>query len=431
MKIMILCAIYGIEVVKYLLGLRIVFYERAPKWAVLGMMGAICLLYLWLSKAAVGEKRMIVYIMAMLAVGIAMHGSIGNRIFRMATLFILLISIDEMITIPLEYWMKRMPDERAMIFESRFLESLWGLLVVLLLYGIAWIARRRNLHNLKGNLMLLLIASNGMAIAFTVAGLNVTKDYIGNSRLRMVVDITVSVAYICLCLLCWLLVYMKKANEKMGAMVSVEQELKNAQRAYYRSMLEKEEETRKFRHDVNNHMIYLKHLAEENEIEGLKKYLGRMSGQLDEIQTICYATGNEVLDMILSDKLSKLEDAIQIEVVGKFTRSLPMDEMELCTIFSNLIQNALDELARMKGEGHWIKVQIHSGNQFVRFLVQNEAQNRKEIMKNGLPKSEKRDKKNHGIGLSNVREVVEKYEGELELDSTQNMFSVGVILPIK
>ena len=50
----------------------------------------------------------------------------------MATLFILLISIDEMITIPLEYWMKRMPDERAMIFESRFLESLWGLLVVLL-----------------------------------------------------------------------------------------------------------------------------------------------------------------------------------------------------------------------------------------------------------------------------------------------------------
>ena len=101
-----------------------------------------------------------------------------------------------------------MPDERAMIFESRFLESLWGLLVVVRLYGIAWIARRRNLHNLKGNLMLLLIASNGMAIAFTVAGLNVTKDYIGNSRLRMVVDITVSVAYICLCLLCWLLVYM-------------------------------------------------------------------------------------------------------------------------------------------------------------------------------------------------------------------------------
>lgn len=431
MKTAILGLIYGIEIVKYILALRLVFQERYRGKYIPWIMGVVYLLFLEINGAEAAQEQSVVYIMAILVLGIGLQGSIWNRIFKVAVVFILISSIDEAISIPLGYWMKQVPEDNTILFESRFLESLWGFLVILLLYGIGWIAKKRNLRSLKGNLMTLLIAGNGIAIAFTLAGLSVAKDYAVNNTFRILTDVMVSVAYVCLCLLCWLLVYMGQVNEQMRRMVIVEQELKNAQRAYYHSLLEKEEQTRKFRHDLNNHLICLRYLADENEMEEVKKYLNRMSGQLDEIQKICYATGNEVLDVILSDKLSHLKVTARAEVTGKFTRELKMDEMDLCTIFSNLIQNAVDELERIEEGERWIAIQIRSGDQFVRFQIQNGAQGCKKLTKNGLPGSEKQNKRNHGIGLSNVREVVEKYEGQLEIESIRNMFSVGVILPIK
>ena len=224
---------------------------------------------------------------------------------------------------------------------------------------------------------------------------------------------------------------MRKLNQRMSQMVVIEQELKNAQRDHYRSMLKKEEQTRKFRHDVNNHLTCLKYLAESDDMEGIKNYLNRMGGQMDDIQKICYATGNETLDVMLSDKLSGIDDSIEIEVQGNFTKKIDIEEMDQCVIFSNLIQNALDELSRIKEGRRWIKIQLQSGNNFMQFQVQNAAQGSKKIMASGLPGSEKKNKKNHGIGLKNVREVLEKCNGILEIDSTTEMFLARAIFPIK
>lgn len=432
MEKIILFAIYGVEIIKYLLGLRLVFEERCRKKYVLSVSLLACVAIFLIDGLPAEWERLAVNAMILLAVTIAMQGSLWSRLSKIITLLVLLTSIDEVITVLTEKWSRKLSDtDASWIHAGYFVECLWGLLVVLVLYGVAKYAKKRKVQIMSGNGLLFIIAINGIIIALTVADLNATKEYIISDRLRVFTDMIVSIAYACLCMLCWMLVYMRKLNQRISRMVVMEQELKNAQRDYYRSMLKKEEQTRKFRHDVNNHLTCLKYLAGSDDIVGIQNYLNKMSGQLDDIQSICYVTGNDILDIMLNDKLSGMNDTVEIEIQGKYTQKTEMEEMDQCVIFSNLIQNALDELLRMSEGRRWIKIQLHSGNDFMRFEIQNAAQGSKKILADGLPGSEKKNKKNHGIGLRNVKEVLEKCNGSLEIDSTQDTFSVRAIFPVR
>ena len=40
----------------------------------------------------------------------------------------------------------------------------------------------------------------------------------------------------------------------------------------------------------------------------------------------------------------------------------------------------------------------------------------------------KKDKPNHGIGLANIRKMVEKYNGQMEVNIKDSMFNVNIIM---
>ena len=56
-------------------------------------------------------------------------------------------------------------------------------------------------------------------------------------------------------------------NEKMKETVDIEKRLRNSQKNYYEMLLQKEEETRKYRHDITNHLMCLKALADDKKTE--------------------------------------------------------------------------------------------------------------------------------------------------------------------
>ena len=57
--------------------------------------------------------------------------------------------------------------------------------------------------------------------------------------------------------------------------------------------------------------------------------------------------------------------------------------------------------------------------------------NEEAIDKNGLPKSHKLNKRNHGIGMLNVKNAIEKGIGSFEWYQKEKYFCVEVILPLK
>ena len=90
MKTAIVGLIYGVEVVKYILALRLVFQERYRGRYIPWIMGVVYLFFWEVSKAEIVQERLVVYIMTTLVLGIGMYGSIWSRIYKVAVVFILI-----------------------------------------------------------------------------------------------------------------------------------------------------------------------------------------------------------------------------------------------------------------------------------------------------------------------------------------------------
>lgn len=194
---------------------------------------------------------------------------------------------------------------------------------------------------------------------------------------------------------------------------------------YYRNLLEKEQETRRFRHDMSAHMTCLKGMLDENRIEEARDYLKELSGGLDKLKQRVQ-TGNLLVNAILSD-LAERHKGVRLEWDGMLPDSLQLSDMDICVIFSNLLENAFLAAAGCEDRGKvQVKADIIAGA--LRVVVQND-------MAKPIEKRDERfitqkpDKKNHGFGIMNVKECVSVNGGEILFDFTETNFTVSLTLP--
>lgn len=181
-----------------------------------------------------------------------------------------------------------------------------------------------------------------------------------------------------------------------------------------------DEELRRFRHDYRNHMIVVNAYLESGKTAEAREYLntinGGINGVLNKIKT-----GNFVSDAILN---SKAVSAAKFDTQISFSGRVPSEGIsseDLCTILSNLIDNAIEACEKVSGRK---KIEIESGeaNGFLILSVSNPTVNGA----NPKFRTTKKDKLNHGIGLKNVERVIKKYNGTLDLGKNGELFTANV-----
>ncbi|MEF9839372.1 MAG: GHKL domain-containing protein, partial [Lachnospiraceae bacterium] len=152
----------------------------------------------------------------------------------------------------------------------------------------------------------------------------------------------------------------------------------------------------------------------------------KMQEKLSIIQKKCYITGNDILDILLNYYLMQVKNT-QISVKGKCICKPEINDLDFCTIFSNLIQNAVEETERQCGRMKYIDINIKQGQIYLVIEIKNSSDL---IIKEGqmLFKTKKMDRQNHGIGLRNVQESVNKNRGIFEMGGDGNTVSVKVTL---
>ena len=114
-----------------------------------------------------------------------------------------------------------------------------------------------------------------------------------------------------------------------------------------KSLLEKEEETRRYRHDMYNHFLAIRGLAKEEKAEKTINYVEALETRWKTADRKVYDTGNMMLNLLLQEYLAERKDT-KISILGYCKREMKMDEVDFCTIFSNLIQNASEEVGTTK-----------------------------------------------------------------------------------
>lgn len=103
-----------------------------------------------------------------------------------------------------------------------------------------------------------------------------------------------------------------------------------------------------------------------------------------------------------------------------------IEDVHKISMFGNLLENAAEAAAR--AEGGFVQVDIYMGNKaLLVFKVENNfrvAPNKK----NGCYLTTKQDKKGHGFGIKKVRELAGRYNGLLDLQQENGIFTASLIL---
>jgi len=266
------------------------------------------------------------------------------------------------------------------------------------------------------------VALMAMAMLFTAAELNWLEKYIAIPGFKTIAIISVAFSYGSIGCLGTLVIYINKVNEKMEQLINTEVRLNTMQKQYYEQLLKREEDTKRYRHDMIKHMVCLDGYAKENDLTVVQKYIGDMLEMLTSTPKKRFVTGNNTLDILTNYYVDKLNDSVQIELSGYLT--VEMNEMKLCTIYGNILQNAVEELLQCE-TGAWLNIKLSEGKQYFQICVENSLSGAKE------KKRVDTSLKFHGIGLKNVKDTVQELGGIMEHAKTDHSFRMVVSLPIQ
>lgn len=198
-----------------------------------------------------------------------------------------------------------------------------------------------------------------------------------------------------------------------------------AQIASYKMLEEEDRKGERLRHDMKNHIIALKNLLEKRDWEKMEQYLSAMEEQ-GGVRAGA-VTGNRVIDALLYRKKKLAEEKdIPWRCEVNIPRETGIDEFDLCVILGNMLDNAIEGCKALPGRDAFIDVQVKTVKKCLLFEVKN-ATELKEIPERGF--TGKENSKGHGIGLLNIKDTAEKYDGTVQTEVENGVFSISVLLP--
>ena len=204
-----------------------------------------------------------------------------------------------------------------------------------------------------------------------------------------------------------------------------ENQFLSMQQQRYENLKAAIEETRQARHDLRHQLCQLSALAEEGDLEKIKTYLASAVSRIPSLEM--HFCENQAADSVVGHycALAKRENipySVQIDLPER----LPVDEVELCLVLSNLLENALEASLRTAPARRKIKLTayLHGGSLA---LIQVENTYDGVIReKDGVFQSSKR--KEDGIGLQSVRHIAEKSGGVSTVTYQDGLFCAKVML---
>ena len=216
-----------------------------------------------------------------------------------------------------------------------------------------------------------------------------------------------------------------------GEKSSVMEELLSLQRRHYERLDISQRELQSLRHDIKNHISCLYALLDSGHAKEAKEYIKELYTCNKGLQGIIYS-GNIVIDSILSNGLANLENrGINLKCSIIIPPSLNIADVDLCILFGNLIDNAVEACERIvePGRKKFIVLNVNIKKDYLFIDIANSFTG--EVKKqNNIYRTVKIDERYCGIGLFNIRKIVEKYNGEFSVSHSDNVFSVSVMLSL-
>lgn len=302
-----------------------------------------------------------------------------------------------------------------------FEELMASVLSLMFIYTVGYIYRKHYQYGLKKieykNLVLLtvLIVVNSVVV-ITIA--NVATDeltqrhkllHIG-SFIAVIVGVFIQLGAVILL--------------KVSKNVSQERELETKmylkeQQQYYEYLEKREKNTKKFRHDVRNHLELLTNLINNKQYEEVNEYLERINIKIDELGNVV-SLGNGIAEAIVNKfYYQAIDSGVKMKVSGVFPTECNIDAYDLCTIFSNVLSNAIE--AASKSEKKKVYLDCRYNDENIIINIRNTYKDTVQFKDNYFVTT-KSDREYHGFGLENVKECIERNDGLIDIEIEKEEF---------
>jgi sensor histidine kinase regulating citrate/malate metabolism len=167
-------------------------------------------------------------------------------------------------------------------------------------------------------------------------------------------------------------------------------------------------------------------MINKNEQERVLEYTKQIESKLE--QTAAYSmTGNIAIDSIINYKLTQAKERkVDVDVEIVLPENIAVKEDDIIVILGNILDNAIEAVELLEKDKFInLTVGYEKGVMFIH--IKNSYDSLVNVS-GGKLLTRKKEKNMHGIGLQSVNNVIEKYNGLMELEYSDSEFSVDILL---
>ena len=212
-----------------------------------------------------------------------------------------------------------------------------------------------------------------------------------------------------------------------GIYADIERSNLRLQQNYYEELEKNQAQIRRLRHDLNNQLLVIGNLLDEGNDAEARRYFQQLSSYIQSgSRSFCK---NGVVNAVLNAKYN----LIQEEGISEFfhisiDNLMSIDDISLCTIFANTLDNAIEACCKLPRDKRSISVKArYAENGYFSYEIVNAKCNEVKLRKDRFL-SDKEDGDFHGIGLASVKDVVQRYQGTLDVSFTDDEFKVVILI---
>lgn len=230
-----------------------------------------------------------------------------------------------------------------------------------------------------------------------------------------------TVCYLFMVIVYMLLFYfMAQANHAHQLrLIQMHEQLLMAQIESYEKI---ERSARQTRHDFRHHNMVVMELAERQDYEGILTYLTEYERIEDEKLDRIFSK-NYAVNSLISAYMRKAEqNGIDMDADIRLDKTLCVSDVDLVSIFSNILENAVHGCTQSDGTRR-IAIVAQQKNSMILLKCENSCKDDIHFC-NGIPQA----KDHEGIGMESILNIVEKYNGDVHFTAEDGVFSCSVLL---
>ncbi len=199
--------------------------------------------------------------------------------------------------------------------------------------------------------------------------------------------------------------------------------------SYYEELLNNQQEVRKLRHDINNHLGVVYAFLENKDLEGDKDYFESLSNKFHvSNKQFC---NNSIVNAVINAKynfafINNIDCFFNISI----DKVLPIEDIDLCSIFANTLDNAIEASLKINDPSQRkiaVKARLDKG--YFSYNITNSISSNVNFSK-GKYISDKENKKLHGFGIETVSAIVKKYNGIIDINYCETNFEVLIVIKV-